>query len=87
MVYCTRMTGYLEKAQGKALFHKVRAQPYYQSAKNEILWRYDVECKGKMRLDPSCERTQQVCELGNQRCSCRKMQLLHPQLICEHRML
>jgi hypothetical protein len=29
MVYCTRMTQYLEKAQEKALLHKVEAQPYY----------------------------------------------------------
>jgi hypothetical protein len=33
----------------------VRAQPYYQSTENEILLKYEVECKG----------TQQVCELGN----------------------
>jgi hypothetical protein len=52
MVYCTRMTQYLEKAQGKALLHKVRAQPYYQSTENEILWKYGVECKGEMRLGP-----------------------------------
>jgi hypothetical protein len=84
MVYCTRMTEYLEKAQGKALLHKVRAQPLYQSVENEILWRYEVECKGKMRLGPSREKTQQLCELGNHicRCSCRKPQLLHTP--CSH---
>jgi hypothetical protein len=38
------------KAQEKALLHKVRAQPYYQSIENEILWKYEVECKGKMQL-------------------------------------
>jgi hypothetical protein len=29
MIYCTKMTEYLDKAQGKALLHKVTAQPLY----------------------------------------------------------
>jgi hypothetical protein len=79
MVYCTRLTEYLDKAQGKALLHKVTAQSLYQSAENEIMWRYEVECKSKTRLGPSCEKTQQIVELGNQICrrSYRKPQLLH----------
>jgi murein L,D-transpeptidase YcbB/YkuD len=68
MLYSTRMTQYLEKAQEKALLHKARAQPYYQSTENESIWKYEVECKGKMRLGPSHEKTQQVCEIGNQIC-------------------
>jgi hypothetical protein len=48
------------------------------------LWKYEVKCKGKMCLGPSHEKTQQMCELGNQicRCSCRKPQLLHTP--CTH---
>jgi hypothetical protein len=84
MAYYTRMTEYLHKVQEKTLLHKVTMQPLYQFAENEIMWRYDVECKGKMRLGPSCEKTRQVAELGNQicRCSCRKPQLLHTP--CSH---
>jgi hypothetical protein len=52
------MTEYLDKAQGKALLHKVTAQPLYQSADNEIMWSYEVEWKGKMRLGPSREKMQ-----------------------------
>jgi hypothetical protein len=58
MRYCTKMTEYLDKAQGKALLHKVTAQPLYQSADNEIMWSYEVEWKGKMRLGPSREKMQ-----------------------------
>jgi hypothetical protein len=81
---CTRMTECLETAQGKALLHKVISQSLHQSAENENMWRYEVEFKGKMRLVPSHEKTQQVCELGNQicRCSHRKPQLLHTP--CSH---
>jgi hypothetical protein len=45
---------------------------------------HEVECKEKMHLGPSREKTQQVCELGNQicRCSCRKPQLL--LIRCSH---
>jgi hypothetical protein len=84
MRYCTRMTEYLTKAQGKALQHKVTAQPLYQSDENEIMWSYEVECRGKMCLGPSREKTHQVAKLGNQicRCTCRKPQLLH--IPCSH---
>jgi hypothetical protein len=84
MVYCTKMTEYLDKAQGKALLHKVTTQPLYQFAENEIMQRYKVECKGKTHLGPSREKAQQVAELGNKicRCSCRKPQLLH--IPCSH---
>jgi hypothetical protein len=79
MRYCTKMTDYLDKAQRKALLHKVTVQLLYQSADNEIMCSYEVECKGKMRLGPLHEKTQQVAELGNQicRCTCRKPHLLH----------
>jgi hypothetical protein len=55
MRYCTKMTEYLSKAQEKALKHNVTAQPLHQSNNNKIMWSYEVECKGKMRLGPSCE--------------------------------
>jgi hypothetical protein len=79
MRYCTKMTEYLTKAQEKALKHKVTVQPLHQSDHNEIMWSYEVECKGKMCLGPSREKTHQVAELGNQicKCTCRKPQLLH----------
>jgi hypothetical protein len=78
------MTEYLDKAQGNVLLRKVTTQPLYQSDKNEIMWRYEVERKGKTRLGPSHEKTQQVVKLGNEicRCSCRKPQLLH--ILCSH---
>jgi hypothetical protein len=84
MRYRTRMIEYLTKAQDKALKHKVTSQPWHQSNDNEILWIYEVECKGKMRLGPSREKTHQVAKLGNQicRCTCRKPQLLH--IPCSH---
>jgi hypothetical protein len=56
MRYCTNMTEYLNKAQDKALKHKVTAQPLHQSVENEIMWIYEVECKGKLRLGPKCEK-------------------------------
>jgi hypothetical protein len=79
MRYCTKMTEYLTKAQGKALQHKVTTQPLYQFDDNEIMWSYEVECRGKMHIGPSREKTRQVAKLGNQicRCTCRKSQLLH----------
>jgi hypothetical protein len=84
IVYCTRITKYLDEAHGKALLHKATTQLLYQSTKNEIMWRYEVECNGKTRLGPSREKTQQVAELDNQICicSCRKPQLLH--IPCSH---
>jgi hypothetical protein len=44
------MTEYLTNARDKALKHKVTAQPLHQSDDNEIMWSYEVECEGKMRL-------------------------------------
>jgi hypothetical protein len=84
MRYCTKMTEYLTKAREMPLKHKVMVQPLHQSDHNEIMWSYEVECEGKMRLGPSCEKTHQVPELGNQicRCTCRKSQLLH--IPCSH---
>jgi hypothetical protein len=61
MRYCTKMTEYLTKAQGNALRHKVTVHPLYQSDDNEITWSYEVECRGKMRLGPSREKTHQSC--------------------------
>jgi hypothetical protein len=46
MRYCTNTTKYLNKAQDKALKHKVTMQPLYQFDENEIMWSYEVECKG-----------------------------------------
>jgi hypothetical protein len=51
------MIEYLTKDQDKALKHKVTAQPWHQSDDNEIMWSYEVECEGKMRLGPSREKT------------------------------
>jgi hypothetical protein len=56
MRYHTRMTEYLTKARGKALQHKVTMQPLYKYDDNEIMWSYEVECKGKMRIGPSREK-------------------------------
>jgi hypothetical protein len=79
MRYCTNMTEYLTKAQGKALKHKVTTQPLHQSNDNEIMWIYEVACEEKMRLGPRREKTFQVAEVGNQICryTCRKPLLLH----------
>jgi hypothetical protein len=52
MRYCTKMTEYLTKAQEKALKHKVTSQPLHRSDENEIMWSYEVECKGKLRVTP-----------------------------------
>jgi hypothetical protein len=84
MRYCTNMTAYLNKAQDKALKHKVLVQPLYQSDENEIMWSYEVECKGKLRLGPKREKVFQIVELGNQicRCTCQKLLLLH--IPCTH---
>jgi hypothetical protein len=78
------MTAYLNKAQDKALKHKVTAQPLYQSDENEIMWSYEVECKWKLRLGPKREKAFQIAELGNQicRCTCQKPLLLH--IPCTH---
>jgi hypothetical protein len=84
MRYCTNMTDHLSNAQGKALKHKVTVQPLHQSDDNEIIWSYEVECEGKIRLGPSREKTYQVAEVGKQicKCTCRKPQLLH--IPCSH---
>jgi hypothetical protein len=84
MRYWTNLTAYLNKAQDKALKHKVLAQPLYQSDENEIMWSYEVECKGKLRLGSKREKAFQIAELGNQicRCTCRKPLLLH--IPCKH---
>jgi hypothetical protein len=72
MRYCTNMTVCLNKAQDKALKHKVTTQPLYQSDENEIMWSYEVECKGKLCLGPKREKAFQIC-----RCTCQKPLLLH----------
>jgi hypothetical protein len=35
----------------------------------QIMWSYEVECEGKIRLGPQREKTFQVAEVGNQICS------------------
>jgi hypothetical protein len=70
MRYCTIMTDYLIKAQDKALKHKVTTQPLHQYDENEIMWSYEVECKGKLGLGPKCEKSFRIVELGNQICRC-----------------
>jgi hypothetical protein len=84
MRHCTNMTVYLNKAQDKALKHKVLAQPLYQSDENKIMWSYEVECKGKLRLGSKREKAFQIAELGNQicRCTCQKPLLRH--IPCTH---
>jgi hypothetical protein len=84
MRHCTNMTAYLNKAQDKALKHKVLAQPLYQSDENKIMWSYEVECKGKLRLGSKREKAFQIAELGNQicRCTCQKPLLRH--IPCTH---
>jgi hypothetical protein len=84
MRYCTNMTKYQNKAQNKALKHKVTVQPLYQSNENEIMWSYEVDCKGKLRLGSKREKAFQIAELGNQRCkcTCQKPLLLH--IHCTH---
>jgi hypothetical protein len=84
MRYCTNITAYLNKAQDKALKHKVTTQPLYQSDENEIMWSYEVECKGKLCLGPKREKVFQIVELDNQicRCTCQKPLLLH--IPCTH---
>jgi hypothetical protein len=84
MRYCTNMTKYLTKAQDKTLKCNVTVQPWHQSDDNEIMWSYEVECEGKMRLGPQRENTFQVVQVGNQiyRCTCRKPLLLH--IPCSH---
>jgi hypothetical protein len=78
------MTKYLTKAQDKTLKCNVTVQPWHQSDDNEIMWSYEVECEGKMRLGPQRENTFQVVQVGNQiyRCACRKPLLLH--IPCSH---
>jgi hypothetical protein len=82
MSYCTNMIEYLN--QDKALKHKVTTQPLHQSNENEIMWSYEVECKGKLRLGTKREKAFQIAELGNQicRCTCQKPLLLH--ISCTH---
>jgi hypothetical protein len=79
MRYYTNMTEYLNKAQDKALKHEVTTQPLHQSDENEIMWSYEVECKGKLILGPKREKAFQITELGNQICRCKsqKPMLLH----------
>jgi hypothetical protein len=61
MRYCTNMTEYLNKAQDKALTHKVTVQPLHQSDENEITWSYEVECKGKLHLGPKHQKGVSNC--------------------------
>jgi hypothetical protein len=56
MRYCTNMSEYLTKARDKALKHKVTTHPLHQSDDNEIMWSYEIECKGKLRLARSVKR-------------------------------
>jgi hypothetical protein len=46
MRYCTNMTEYLNKAQDKAIKHKVIARPLYQSDENEICGAMRLSAKG-----------------------------------------
>jgi hypothetical protein len=46
MRYCTNMTAYLNKAQDKALKHKVTLQPLYQSDENELCGAMRLSAKG-----------------------------------------
>jgi hypothetical protein len=84
MRYYTNMTKYLNKAQDKALKHKVTTQPLHQFDENEIMWSHEVECKGKLCLGPKREKAFRIAELGNQicRCTCQKPLLLH--IPCTH---
>ena len=53
LVYCNKMTEYLEKAQRKALLHRATAEPLQLFGNDVFRFRFGVECKAKGGLDPT----------------------------------
>ena len=42
LVYSTKMTEYLDKAQKKALLHQATPAPLHRPSSNEVEWKYEV---------------------------------------------
>jgi hypothetical protein len=47
MVYSTKITEYLDKAQKKALLHRAKQVPLERAPCDEVQWKFEVQCKAK----------------------------------------